>query len=127
MDANGDRRGGVASEPSSPRESLRTSRRARAVVAYTFALAAPVTVAAAGLAARHLWASRVVLVNVHIPRSWGDAANDVLADAVKGWPQARIADWHAAGQVPGVLYPDGTHPTPEGQEVYAALVERALR
>jgi hypothetical protein len=70
--------------------------------------------------------NRVVLVNVHIPRSWGDAANDVLADAVKGWPQARIADWHAASEAPGVLYPDGTHPTPEGQEVYAALVERAL-
>ncbi len=69
---------------------------------------------------------RVVLVNVRIPRSWGDAANDVLADAAKGWPQARIADWHAASAVRGVLYPDGTHPTPAGQEVYARLVERAL-
>ena len=70
--------------------------------------------------------SRVVLVNVRIPRSWGDAANDVLADAVKGWPEARIADWHAASAPDGVLYPDGTHPTPAGQEVYARLVERAL-
>jgi hypothetical protein len=70
--------------------------------------------------------SRVVLVNVRIPRSWGDAANDVLADAVKGWPEARVADWHAASGPAGVLYPDGTHPTPEGQGVYAGLVERAL-
>jgi lysophospholipase L1-like esterase len=69
---------------------------------------------------------RVVLVNVRIPRSWGDAANDVLADAAKDWPQARIADWHAASAPPGVLYPDGTHPTPKGHEIYAQLVERAL-
>ena len=69
---------------------------------------------------------RVVLINVRIPRSWGDAANDVLADAAKGWPEARIADWHAASAVPGALYPDGTHPTPKGQEIYAQLVERAL-
>ena len=68
---------------------------------------------------------RVALVNVRMPRTWEGEVNDLLAEAVQGWPQARLADWHAASAARGCSI-DGTHPTPRGQKVYARLVERAL-
>jgi peptidoglycan/LPS O-acetylase OafA/YrhL len=70
---------------------------------------------------------RVVLVNVRIPRSWGAQTNQQLARAVRGWPQARLADWYAASAAPGLLYEDGTHPNPRGARVYARIVRQALR
>jgi peptidoglycan/LPS O-acetylase OafA/YrhL len=70
---------------------------------------------------------RVVLVNVRVPQHWDGAVNETLAAAVADWPAARLADWHGATARAGLLYPDGTHPTPEGRRVYARLVERALR
>jgi hypothetical protein len=45
---------------------------------------------------------------------------------VKDWPAARIADWYDASARAGLLYPDGTHPTPAGQRVYTRLVTRPL-
>ena len=38
---------------------------------------------------------RVVLVNVHVPRRWQDEVNSRLRAAVKGWPEAALADWNA--------------------------------
>jgi peptidoglycan/LPS O-acetylase OafA/YrhL len=70
---------------------------------------------------------RVVLVNVRVGRSWRAQVNDILAETVQGWQQARLADWYRASGKPGLLYDDGTHPTPRGRKVYARLVERALR
>jgi peptidoglycan/LPS O-acetylase OafA/YrhL len=69
---------------------------------------------------------RVVLVNVHVPRSWGAEVNRVLERAVESWPAARLADWHQASDGADLLYPDSTHPTRAGQRVYARLVARAL-
>jgi hypothetical protein len=69
---------------------------------------------------------RVVLVNVHVPRSWQDDVNNTLS-AVRGeWPEAVIADWDKAAK-PELLYDDGIHPTPEGAKVYAQVVQQALR
>jgi peptidoglycan/LPS O-acetylase OafA/YrhL len=70
---------------------------------------------------------RVVLVNVRIPRSWGAAVNKELAGAVKHWPGARLADWYDASDRAELLYPDLTHPTETGQQVYKRVVMRALR
>jgi peptidoglycan/LPS O-acetylase OafA/YrhL len=70
---------------------------------------------------------RVVLVNVRVPKSWDAAVNAKLADTVRSWPAARLADWSGASGRGGLLYPDGTHPTPAGQRVYARLVQRTLR
>jgi hypothetical protein len=70
---------------------------------------------------------RVVLVNVRVPRSWGAPTNAQLARAVRGWPQARVADWYDASAAPGLLYDDGTHPNPRGARIYAGIVRRALR
>jgi hypothetical protein len=71
--------------------------------------------------------SRVVLVNVRVPRRWGADTNEKLAELAGTWPEARVADWYAASAGPGLLYSDGTHPTPRGRRVYARVVERALR
>ncbi len=70
---------------------------------------------------------RVVLVNVRVPRSWESQSNAALREATEDWPQARIADWYGASAGPGLLYDDRTHPTPAGEEAYAAAVKRALR
>jgi peptidoglycan/LPS O-acetylase OafA/YrhL len=70
---------------------------------------------------------RVVFVNVRISRSWGAETNQQLARLVRGWPQARLADWYAASAAPGLLYEDRTHPNPRGARVYARIVREALR
>ena len=70
---------------------------------------------------------RVVLVNVRVPRSWGDAVNEDLEKAVARWPEARLADWYDASDKRDLLYDDATHPRPEGQKVYARIVRQALR
>jgi hypothetical protein len=69
---------------------------------------------------------RVVLVNIRVPRSWEGQVNETLAQLDADWPQARIADWHAASARPGLLS-DGAHPGPEGDRIYAATIARALR
>jgi peptidoglycan/LPS O-acetylase OafA/YrhL len=70
----------------------------------------------------------VLIVNVRVPRSWQDQVNGILDETVANWPQAHVVDWHDASVArPALLYDDQTHPNPDGQEVYAKLVERALR
>ena len=70
----------------------------------------------------------VLIMNVRVPRSWEDEVNGILEETVANWPEAHIVDWHGASVAkPGLLYDDGTHPNPAGREVYAKLVERALR
>jgi len=70
---------------------------------------------------------RVVVVNVRTPRSWNSESNHLLAEAVSAWPQARLADWYDASARKGLLYKDKTHPNARGQQVYAHVVEQALR
>ena len=70
---------------------------------------------------------RVVLVTVRSPQaSWADDTNAKLDELVSTWPQATIADWHAASRRDGLTYDDGTHPNPAGARVYARLVARAI-
>ncbi|HEY7965479.1 MAG TPA: acyltransferase family protein [Solirubrobacteraceae bacterium] len=67
----------------------------------------------------------VVIVNVRVSTSWQDEVNNELAYAVKGWHEATIADWYAASSAPGVVV-DGTHTTPRGADVFAAVIARAI-
>jgi lysophospholipase L1-like esterase len=69
---------------------------------------------------------RVVLLNVKVPRSWQDDVNARLAAADADWPEAVLADWHKAAKR-DLLYDDGIHPNPEGQKVYARVVQDGLR
>jgi peptidoglycan/LPS O-acetylase OafA/YrhL len=68
---------------------------------------------------------RVVLVNVKVPTTWELDTNTRLVTAVQDWPQAVVADWHRRTG-PALLYGDGIHPNPAGQQVYAQVVQRAL-
>jgi lysophospholipase L1-like esterase len=37
-----------------------------------------------------------------------------------------IVDWYQASAAAGLLWPDGIHPDPKGQAIYANLVAAAL-
>jgi peptidoglycan/LPS O-acetylase OafA/YrhL len=67
----------------------------------------------------------VVIVNVRVDTSWQGEVNSELADAVKGWHEATIADWYDASTAPGLLA-DGTHTTPEGARAFAGVIARAI-
>jgi peptidoglycan/LPS O-acetylase OafA/YrhL len=70
---------------------------------------------------------KVVFVNVKVPRSWEQSNNDVLAEGVRRYPNAVLADWHAASaNRPEFFVEDGYHLQPEGQRVYADLIAAQL-
>ena len=71
---------------------------------------------------------KVVFVNVKAPRPWEQPNNDVLAEGVRRYPNAVLADWHAASaDRPELFVDDGIHLQPEGQEVYADLIAAHLK
>jgi peptidoglycan/LPS O-acetylase OafA/YrhL len=66
----------------------------------------------------------VVLINVRVPDSWEAVSNQTI-DSAAALPGFKVVDWYAASAQPGLLWPDGVHPDPRGQQVYAALVAQA--
>jgi hypothetical protein len=72
----------------------------------------------AGLAAE---VPRIVVMNVRVPRSWEQESNENITAGVARHPNMRMADWYAASAGPGVVGPDGVHPTAEGARTYADL------
>jgi lysophospholipase L1-like esterase len=66
----------------------------------------------------------VVLINVRVPDSWEMVSNQTI-DSAAALPGFKVVDWHTASARPGLLWPDGVHPDPAGQQVYAALVAQA--
>jgi lysophospholipase L1-like esterase len=72
--------------------------------------------------------SKVVFVNVKAPRPWEQPNNDVIAEGVRRYPNAVLADWHAASaDRPELFVDDGIHLQPEGQRVYADLIAAHLK
>ena len=70
---------------------------------------------------------RVVFVNVTVPRTWEGPNNEVIAEGVKRYPNAVLADWHSASaDRPELFYGDGYHLRPKGQRVYTDLVSSYL-
>ena len=67
---------------------------------------------------------RVVVVNAAVPRPWEEPNNAAIDDAVKDYPNAVIADWHAAAQGhPEYFVSDGVHLTAKGAKAYAKLIK----
>jgi peptidoglycan/LPS O-acetylase OafA/YrhL len=69
---------------------------------------------------------RVIFLTLHVPRSWQDSNNAVLAGVTR-YANATLIDWYSVGeQHPEFLYTDGIHLTPAGANYYASLVVGAI-
>jgi lysophospholipase L1-like esterase len=67
--------------------------------------------------------SRVVVVNLKVPRKWEAPNNQVIADGVARYPNAVLVDWHTFGVAhPELFAPDGIHIGAAGAKAYTALV-----
>jgi peptidoglycan/LPS O-acetylase OafA/YrhL len=72
--------------------------------------------------------SKVVFVNVKVPRFWEGPNNNVLLEGVKRYPNSVLVDWHAASSSQlDLFWDDGIHLRPEGALVYAQLVARQIK
>ena len=70
---------------------------------------------------------RVVVLNLHVPRTWEESNNAVISNGVSRYANAVLIDWAAAGNAyPQVLYNDGIHLTPGGATYYTQLVMAAI-
>jgi hypothetical protein len=68
---------------------------------------------------------RIVVVNVRNDTSWQDQSNHALANWLRGWQEAHLADWY--GRSTDKMMQDGTHPWPYGCWIYAHLIADTLR
>lgn len=69
----------------------------------------------------------VVVINARVPRPWQDANNALMARIVPTYPNAVIADWHAASEGHREYFtPDGIHAKPRGAQAYADTIVAAL-
>jgi len=67
----------------------------------------------------------IVVVNVRNTTSWQDESNHALANWLRGWPAAHLADWY--GSSTSKMLQDGTHPWPYGCAIYARVIADTLR
>ena len=73
-------------------------------------------------------ASRVLVVNLKVPRNWEGPNNRMLASAVTRYENASLVDWHSASKDrPELFWADGIHVRPEGARLYANLIAETLR
>lgn len=69
----------------------------------------------------------IVVVNIYGTSTFVTPANELLADIVDGYPNAIIADWHAAASAnPDMLQPDQTHPNIAGADLFAETAQAAF-
>ena len=66
--------------------------------------------------------SRVVFVNLKVPRHWEGPNNAVLAEGVTRYPNAALVDWYAASVDHPQFFQDGVHLRPEGAQAYVQLM-----
>lgn len=72
--------------------------------------------------------TRVVVVNLKVPRAWEAPNNEVLRSAALRHPNMVLVDWYAASSArPDWLYRDGIHLRPAGAKAYTALIVTHLR
>jgi peptidoglycan/LPS O-acetylase OafA/YrhL len=72
--------------------------------------------------------ARLVLVfTVRVPKPWQDENNGYIYNLNGRYPNVRVIDWNGlSGLTEGVYYGDGTHLTPEGQLIYAQIVNEFI-
>ena len=72
---------------------------------------------------------RVYLVNVHVPRTWADYNNELLARVVPEYPHAHLLDWSTLGAANRAWFGgDDIHLLPGGgREAYADWLVRSVQ
>ena len=71
--------------------------------------------------------SRVVFVNVKVPRPWEAETNQVLADGVVRYPNAELIDWYSASiDQPQYFNGSGYHLRPPGVAAFVDLIASGL-
>ena len=70
--------------------------------------------------------TRVVFVNLKVPRDWEGPNNAVLAAGVARYPNAVLVDWYTASVDRPQFFQDGVHLRPEGALAYAQLIAAAV-
>ncbi len=69
----------------------------------------------------------LVLITVHVPRSWQDTVNNLYVDYAVAHRDSLLIDWNATiAPYPSLLWIDDTHPRPAGADVYADLLADSL-
>jgi hypothetical protein len=69
----------------------------------------------------------VLVVNARVTKPWEPAVNQVLAEQVPTYPNARLMDWWGESAMHGDwFYDDKTHLNPAGAAAYAMLVTAAV-
>ena len=66
--------------------------------------------------------SRVVFINLKVPRGWEGPNNAVLAEGVARYPNAALVDWYTASVDHPEFFLDGVHLRPEGAQAYVQLM-----
>jgi hypothetical protein len=69
---------------------------------------------------------QVVFCDVYVPRSWQKTTDATVTAGVAAHPGMRLLDWYRAAPRPGLLYPDGVHPSPAGAQVFSQLLTQTL-
>jgi peptidoglycan/LPS O-acetylase OafA/YrhL len=67
----------------------------------------------------------IVFVNVRNATSWQDESNQALANWLRGWRPAHLANWY--GSSTNKMLSDGTHPWPYACNIYAHVIASTLR
>jgi len=70
--------------------------------------------------------TRVVFVNLKVPRDWEGPNNAVLAAGVARYPNAVLVDWYTASVDRPQFFQDGVHLRPEGALAYAQLIAASV-
>ena len=69
----------------------------------------------------------IVLVNTQEARPWQGDVNDTLARVAHEVAHTSLVDWYdASAGKPGWFYDDGVHPNPQGAQVMASMIARAV-
>jgi hypothetical protein len=71
---------------------------------------------------------QIIVVNTAVPRVWRDKNDQIIADVVSNYPNAKLIDWNSISNGhPEFFAPDGVHLEDNGSDVYVAAIIDALK